>query len=467
MASAFPGQVTAVQVGSYFLGQYYPFLQQTPNLVHQFYTNASTMIRYDGDTNESASGMAEIHNLIVGLNLTEIEIKTAHSLESWNGGVLVTVTGFMHAKDFICRRKFVETFFLAPQEKGYFVLNDIFLLLEEEQVQHPVAMLTPNDYDTKLDALDHVQEPASSYMLGEDIPERDFISPPVLVDENNEIDNFFVPGQSDQTPDSDEIIDETPIEQPSNSVLIVPNILQDPVPEEETVGERPKHTYASVLRTAKAQVAPQLTYVNKTVTVELSDWHHAPQATQQQIQSTISYLPENSGAELLDEVSAFEEDGESKSVYVGNLPASISTSDLELEFRNFGRIKPDGVTIRSRKEAGVFYAFIEYEDAASVQNALKASPVQLNGRLIHVEGRRPNSGASRGGRRGRGRGGYHTEAPRGRFGGRSFGGSDRDYSNRPRSNGYLQRVPLPRQERGILGSHFPKDGGSQSETLAS
>ncbi|RWV98127.1 hypothetical protein BHE74_00005522 [Ensete ventricosum] len=91
---------------------------------------------------------------------------------------------------------------------------------------------------------------------------------------------------------------------------------------------------------------------------------------------------------------------------------------------------------------------------------LQASPIQLNGRLIHVEGRRPNSGASRGSNlicvfpisseRGRGRGGYPSEASRGRFTSRNFGrGSrqdsyDRDYNSRPRGNGYPQRV----QERG-------------------
>ena len=29
------------------------------------------------------------------------------------------------------RRKFTQTFFLAPQEKGYFVLNDVFRYIEE------------------------------------------------------------------------------------------------------------------------------------------------------------------------------------------------------------------------------------------------------------------------------------------------------------------------------------------------
>ncbi|XP_042400118.1 nuclear transport factor 2-like [Zingiber officinale] len=64
--------------------------------------------------------------------------------------------------------------------------------------------------------------------------------------------------------------------------------------------------------------------------------------------------------------------------------------------KNFGKLRPDGVFIRSRKESDVFYDFIEYQDAIGVQNALKASPIQLNGRLIQDERRRPNSGVSRG-----------------------------------------------------------------------
>jgi RNA recognition motif-containing protein len=41
--------------------------------------------------------------------------------------------------------------------------------------------------------------------------------------------------------------------------------------------------------------------------------------------------------------------GESKSVYVGNLPSSVTEADLESEFKKFGRLIPDGVAIRSRK----------------------------------------------------------------------------------------------------------------------
>lgn len=152
-------------------------------------------------------------------------------------------------------------------------------------------------------------------------------------------------------------------------------------------------------------------------------------------------------------------EGDSKSVYVGNLPSSVSASDLENEFKRFGRIIPNGVSVRSRKDSGGLYAFVEFEDSISAQNAFKASPIVLNGWQIYVEERRPNSGISRGRGRGRGRGGYQSDASRGRFGGRSYGrggndNNDRDFSSsRPRGNGVL-----PRQERGILGNHAARNG---------
>lgn len=46
-----------MQVGSYFVGQYYQILQQRPDFAHQFYSDASAMIRVDGDSAESVSGM--------------------------------------------------------------------------------------------------------------------------------------------------------------------------------------------------------------------------------------------------------------------------------------------------------------------------------------------------------------------------------------------------------------------------
>lgn len=102
----------------------------------------------------------QIHALIMSLNYAGIEIRTAHSLESWNGGVLVMVSGSVQVKDFSGRRKFVETFFLAPQEKGYFVLNDVFHFIDEEQIHHhPAVLLAHNNLESKLYVPTAIPEP--------------------------------------------------------------------------------------------------------------------------------------------------------------------------------------------------------------------------------------------------------------------------------------------------------------------
>jgi len=49
-----------LQVGSYFVTQYYSMLQQRPEFVHQLYSDASTMLRIDGHTREAATAMMVI-----------------------------------------------------------------------------------------------------------------------------------------------------------------------------------------------------------------------------------------------------------------------------------------------------------------------------------------------------------------------------------------------------------------------
>lgn len=71
------------------------------------------------------------------------------------------VSGSVHIKDFNNRRKFVQTFFLAPQEKGYFVLNDIFHFIEEDPIHqhHAAAYLAQSNLDPELNASTAIREP--------------------------------------------------------------------------------------------------------------------------------------------------------------------------------------------------------------------------------------------------------------------------------------------------------------------
>lgn len=92
----------------------------------------------------------DINEKILSLGYGEYnaEIISVDAQESYGGGVLVLVTGFMSGKD-STRQKFTQCFFLAPQEKGYFVLNDLFRYVDENGSQVSVddggSPITPDN----------------------------------------------------------------------------------------------------------------------------------------------------------------------------------------------------------------------------------------------------------------------------------------------------------------------------------
>lgn len=60
----------------------------------------------------------------------QTEILTVDAQGSYCKGVLVLVTGYMCGKT--GKRKFSQSFFLAPQENGFYVLNDIFRFVDDD-----------------------------------------------------------------------------------------------------------------------------------------------------------------------------------------------------------------------------------------------------------------------------------------------------------------------------------------------
>lgn len=99
-----------------------------------------------------------INDKILSLDYKNLkaEIKTADAQESHMGGVTVLVIGYLTGMDNV-RRPFAQSFFLAPQDKGYFVLNDVFRYMDECELVEtsstvangvsetaPKALLTPD-----------------------------------------------------------------------------------------------------------------------------------------------------------------------------------------------------------------------------------------------------------------------------------------------------------------------------------
>ncbi|KAH8829333.1 hypothetical protein DL96DRAFT_1462516 [Flagelloscypha sp. PMI_526] len=148
--------VVPSEVGWQFVPQYYTFMNKQPDRLHCFYTKQSTYTHgTEGDDVTPCHGQAEIHAKISSLNLNDCKV-FIHSVDaqaSLGGGIVIQVIGEMSNKEEPWR-KFVQTFFLAEQPNGYFVLNDVFRFLKEEAVedessvadsQDPVTMTTSSE----------------------------------------------------------------------------------------------------------------------------------------------------------------------------------------------------------------------------------------------------------------------------------------------------------------------------------
>ncbi|KAJ7959809.1 ras GTPase-activating protein-binding protein 2 [Quillaja saponaria] len=135
MQEASPAPAPSAQfVGNAFVQQYYHILNQSPNLAHKFYKESSFLGRPDSQGDMiTVTSLQAINDKILSVNYEcyTSEIKTVDAQESFEQGLMVLVTGCLTGKD-DSRRKFTQTFFLAPQDKGYYVLNDVFRFIEEK-----------------------------------------------------------------------------------------------------------------------------------------------------------------------------------------------------------------------------------------------------------------------------------------------------------------------------------------------
>lgn len=83
-----------------------------------------------------------INDMICSLDYKncKAEIKTADAQQSYKDGVIVLVTGYLTGKDNM-RKQFTQTFFLAPQDKGYFVLNDVLRYTDQNETDNSLEMV--------------------------------------------------------------------------------------------------------------------------------------------------------------------------------------------------------------------------------------------------------------------------------------------------------------------------------------
>ncbi|XP_042026099.1 nuclear transport factor 2-like isoform X2 [Salvia splendens] len=407
MAAALVAQqlVTASVVGNAFVTQYYHILHLSPGHVHRFYQDISMLGRQEEDgTMTITTTMEAINAKILSLHNDKLkaEIKSVDSQESFSGGVHVLVTGCMRETDNSCYN-FAQSFFLAPQDKGYFVLNDTFRYLDSVPANPAVV----ND----------IVVPAS--------PELVYAVPATVVENH-------VPVNEDSAPPVEEAVAGevySPSESNGVAIVVVAEVVDEAEDDKQKIVESsakieelPKKSYASIVMHLKGNVAssppPQVTH--RKAPPKIVEPVHPPSAP-----ATDGPI---SGSEVVDNGNNPDADG--YSIYIKGLPMNATESLLEEVFKKFGTIKPDGIQVRSNRQQAFCFGFVDFEDASSVQKALEASPVTIGTRQAFVEEKRStnNRGNSKGRfQPGRGSGGFRSEGVRGRGnygGGRGYGRGD-------------------------------------------
>ncbi|KAJ0988906.1 hypothetical protein J5N97_007262 [Dioscorea zingiberensis] len=405
-------------VGNAFVQQYYHILHQSPELVYRFYQDGSKLGRPEPHGAMSCiTTMDAINEKIQSMDYGEYraEIKTVDSQDSLNGGVLVLVTGYLTGKDNV-KRDFTQSFFLATQDKGYFVLNDIFRYVDEvdgandlqgsQNIANGTGSLHSDEKESLMPQEESVTGDAVSPLEEEEVVDEAEVYNPL----DNE--GSWV----EEEPPVDDVIDEGP----NNSQIEVMDTSHATFQEEV-----PKKSYASIVKVPASLTAPTPTLRQPPPSMERQPTPIPTPPPSVEITTAGSNTTETSSNQ--------EAEADGHSIYIKSLPLNATNAQLEEEFKKFGPIKLNGIQVRSHKQQGFCFGFVEFEVASAVQRAIEASPITIGGRLAYVEEKRPTG--SRVGGRGRfapGRGGgFRNEGMRGRGsygGGRGYGRGD--YNNR-------------------------------------
>ncbi|KAJ3572743.1 hypothetical protein NPX13_g4945 [Xylaria arbuscula] len=126
------------EVAWFFVEQYYTTLSKTPEKLHLFYGKRSQFVYgQEGQSANVSVGRQTIQDRIKDLDYQNCKVRVSNvdSQASFEN-IVIQVIGETSTKDGNSK-KFVQTFVLAQQPSGYFVLNDILRYIDEEPEEEP------------------------------------------------------------------------------------------------------------------------------------------------------------------------------------------------------------------------------------------------------------------------------------------------------------------------------------------
>lgn len=126
--SLLPIQYTDGELALEFVGQYYSLLSQCPSMLIQFYREESSMSyleECDRSDSKVCCGLDAIEKNIETIGFTDckVTVSSLDCIKSIGNSLLIMVLGDLKFAD--TYRRFSQTFLMAVQPEGFFILNDI------------------------------------------------------------------------------------------------------------------------------------------------------------------------------------------------------------------------------------------------------------------------------------------------------------------------------------------------------
>ncbi|CAI9103279.1 OLC1v1001735C1 [Oldenlandia corymbosa var. corymbosa] len=118
-----------------FLKKYYEHLHKTPEMLYGFFKEES-VIRWDGvESSTTTTTIDGIREIIMSSDYKGCEVKVVKvdAQFSLMESVILTATGCSLEKDNV-KRIISQTFFLAKQEIGWFLLNDNLHIIDTQEI---------------------------------------------------------------------------------------------------------------------------------------------------------------------------------------------------------------------------------------------------------------------------------------------------------------------------------------------
>ncbi|KAI3467240.1 hypothetical protein Pfo_023903 [Paulownia fortunei] len=384
-------------VADAFVKQYYAILNKCPENVHKFY-GESSLLGWPGPDGvvTPVTTLSGINDKIMSSDYKNFsaEVKTVDAQESQDRGVIVAVTGSLTGKD-NAKKNFSQTFFLAKQEKGFFVLNDILRFFDIWSITNTAA----ND-----DGIKDQPAPSTQSSVACNISDSPTSLHTKATGENGKVKEAF-----DLSVSKDTVAKGAA----SASSIASGERVHSVVAPASNVTQ--KMTYASMVAKETPVTSPRTARVTSNVykqpvaspttkaSASLGDG--APKvstpgsAASKALASSTKVAPKlPTGGSGAPNTSAY---AEARGIYIGRLPYDITKQGIVDVVKKFGPVKRNSDTVQIRRhEDGFCCGFVEFESADSARRAVEAHHVSFGETEAYIaykksSSNRGNDGGSR------------------------------------------------------------------------